>query len=204
MRRHGKRPHRRPASAAVTPDQREAMIPCGAVNTHRARRNEIDIETREFSQRGTPITTGQVVSTPVRRLFAQGVITEEQFSAAQLFQIDFEKAYLSCQNPLAAVQVDARGDGTGASDNRLHHALRFQKARAYLRPRLTRIADAAILSDPGCGIDPTFTAIGAIYCLVAASRRSQQDAGRKAVARVCKKLAGFYERLHRSGQRGQL
>jgi hypothetical protein len=202
MRRHRRHASKRPASAAVTQAQREAMIPCGPVNTHRALRNEIEVENREFSLKGTPLTTGQVVSTPVRKLFQQGVITEAQLAAAQLFQTDYERAYLSCQNPLAAVQVDARGGGTGALDNRLHHAIRFRNARAHLRPRLARIADYAILNETGGGVEPTFTTIGAFFCACAPSKRSQQDKGRDALTRVCKRLASFYEKAHRSEHNG--
>ena len=179
-----------------TEKQRLGLIPGGPVNPHRAARSEIVIETRAMTERGAEITTGQRVSSPVHRLYLQGVITLEEASAAQLFQIDHDSAHAGCKNPLAAVLVDSRGDGTGGIDSRLDHAGRFRDARAYLCVELAGIADAAILARPETGIDPTLTGIGASV-LPDASRQAQREVGRGLLVVICRSLAQFYGRRKR-------
>ena len=200
MSKRRRNPARGGARGALTDEQRLGLIPGGPVNPHRAARSEIVIETRAMTERGAEITTGQRISSPVHRLYLQGVITLEEASAAQLFQIDHDSAHAGCKSPLAAVLVDSRGDGTGGIDSRLDHAGRFRDARAHLCPELARIADAAILILPESGIDPTLTGIGASV-LPDASRQAQREVGRGFLVVICRALAQFYGRRKRQYSR---
>ena len=167
------------------------MIPCGPSNPHRAQRDGgLEIEYREVSGKGTPVTAGEHVSTLVRKLYTKGDISAEEYMAAQRYSGDFEAAYEASANALAAVYVDSKGGGSGGAENRLSHAMRYQEAKAYLRS-LGLVADAAILGDRSAGIKPTFTGIGAVF----APRRSKADwliIGQHKVAFICQELAAFY------------
>src|SRR5208337_984064 len=114
------------ANPALTHSQLQALIPGGSVNKHRARRDDIEIETRAASEGGVSMIAGEYVSTAIRKLLQRGAITLEEASAAHAFLRDHDLAYASCVNTLSAVQVDCSGDGTGGIDRKIHHAQRFQ------------------------------------------------------------------------------
>ncbi len=176
---------------ALTHGQLRALIPGGSVNAHRARRDEIEIETRAATEGGTALITGEVVSTAVRKLMARGLITLEEFTAAQSFIRDHDLAYASCVNTLAAVHVDCSGDGTGAMRRKAYHSQRFQNARALLRSQMSRVAEAAIIENPDGGIDANFTAIGADV-LPGLSKQEQRAAGQGCLVMVIRELAVIY------------
>ena len=200
MSKRRRNPARGKMRGGPTDAQRLALIPGGPVNPHRAARSELVIETRAMTERGAEITTGQRVSSPVHRLYSQGVITHEEAGAAQLFLIDHDSAHAGCKSPLAAVLVDSRGDGTGGLANRLDHAGRFRDARAHLSPLLAEIADGAILFRPDAEIGSTLTGIGASV-LPAASRQTQCAVGQGLLVIICRTLAQFYGRRQRQDSR---
>ncbi len=179
----------------------QELIPAGPVNPHRGRRGEIETEARKVHPNGTILQAGQYVSTPVKRMLNQGLITQNEANAAQLFLRDYESAYANCVNALAAVQVDSRGGGTGVLEQRLSSGVRFQRARAYLRKRLADIAAAGILNDPEAGIDFTFTGIGSSL-RPDLPARLQQEIGKTILVIICQELADFYARPRRNVTRG--
>ena len=200
MRRRPKPSHKRARSARITGEQISNSIPAGPSNPHRKRRGAIATEPREFSKAGNPVVWGEVVSTPVRKLYEAGAITWEEEQAARRFQGDYEIAYASSQNTLAAVQVDGGSKGGGdGTDTRLFHASRFRAAEIYLC-ELAVYAQAAILCDPGCGIEPSYTGIGR-QRFPRATQRSQRDAGRTIVQIICERLALFYARASQPGRK---
>jgi hypothetical protein len=177
---------------ALTHAQLRALIPGGAVNAHRAKRDDIDLETRALSDAGNALVTGEIVNTPVRKLLMQKAITLGEAWAAQAFKFDFDAAYASCVNPLSAVFVDGgSGDGTGAANRRLEHAQRYRKARAHLRSEMYRVAEAAILELPDSGIEATYTGIGR-EMLPDASVQEQRAAGKACLVLVIRELAVVY------------
>jgi hypothetical protein len=187
-RRRKRNQHNNPA---LTHSQLQALIPGGSVNKHRASRDEIEVETRAATEGGTAMIAGEYVSTAIRKLLARGAITLEEASAAHSFLRDHDLAYASCVNTLNAVQVDCSGSGTGGIDRKLHHAQRFQNARAQLRSQMFRIAQAAILENSDTGIDASFTGIGA-EMLPGFSKQEQRAAGQGCLVMVCRELAVIY------------
>ena len=197
MRKHRKRSKPHPNSASVTQGQQEDMIPCGPSNPHRAKQDGgIEVEYRDYSERGRPLTAGEHCSTMVRRLYRRGDISAEDYMAAQRYRSDFEAAYEASANTLAAVYVDSSRSGPGELENKLSHGLRYQKAKAYLR-KLGLVADAAILQNRPAGIEPTLQGIGAVF-LPRGSKSDQQKVGRSWVVFICQELAEFYASSRRN------
>ena len=75
----------------------------------------------------------------------------------------------------------------------------FRAAEIYLC-ELAVYAQAAILCDPGCGIEPSYTGIGR-QRFPRATQRSQRDAGRTIVQIICERLALFYARASQPGRK---
>ncbi len=188
------------AAGVLNEEQRRALIPGGAVNPHRARRDEIRIETRALTARGAEIVTGERVIDAVRRLLLQGDITQQQADAARRFQNDHELAYESGVNTLAAVLVDSRRKSGDGAIFKLQHAQQFQKARAFLGRPLDEIAMALILAHSDSGIAPTLTGAGGSV-LRRSPPQGQREAGRALLVVICQRLEAFYGRLWRP-QRG--
>jgi hypothetical protein len=176
---------------ALTHSQLQMLIPGGSVNKHRARRDEIEIETRAATEGGTAMIAGEYISTAVRKLMARGAVTLEEHTAVQNFIRDRDLAYASSTNALAAIQVDCNGDGTGGMERKVHHSLRFEHARAWLHSQMFRVAQAGILDDGDADIGRGFTAIGADM-LPGYSKQEQLAAGQGCLVMVIRELAVIY------------
>lgn len=202
-RRH--KPRQKPVTrpyGELTEAQRLALIPGGSVNPHRARRDDIALETRALTEAGGIAVTGEYVSTPVKKLLSLGEITLDVAFAALLYQTDHDTAYASFANALAGVFVNGgKRGGTGGMDTKLAHGQRFQKARACLSPSFATIADAAILCLPNQPIEPSFKGIGA-FLRPGAPARSQQESGKTALMLLCQELARIYEKMPRIEHKG--
>lgn len=190
----------RHAAGVLNEDQRRALIPGGPVNPHRAKRDEIRIETRALTARGAEIVTGERVIDAVRRLLLQGEITQEQANAARRFQNDHELAHESGVNTLAAVLVDSRRKGGDGPIFKLQHAQQFQRARAFLGRPLDQIAMALILQHPDSEIAPTLAGAGGSV-LRRSTQQGLRGAGSALLVVICQRLEEFYGRLSRP-QRG--
>jgi hypothetical protein len=176
----------------LTDEQGRALIPGGPVDARGARRGRLALEVRAATDKGTPLVMGQVVSTPVRKLFDEGNIAEPQIHAVSRYVNDHDTAYAGMKNPLAALHVD--GGTPGAGDGMEHRAecgARFRACNKYLGPRLTDIAAALILEHPNAQTGPSYVGAGAL-CLPNANRDDQRAAGRATLSLVTQEIAYFY------------
>ncbi|MFZ1106826.1 MAG: hypothetical protein WAN43_00575 [Rhodomicrobium sp.] len=199
VKRHARRRKKAAMQSTQTEDERLALIPGGPVNSHRAARDQIDLEDRAATDRGTALIVGQIVSTPVRKLLLAGHVSLEEAAAAHLFARDHDAAYASSSNPLAGLSAAcARVDG-GVVDRavimerKAHHGIRFRRASQHLRSEMASIAAAAILHHVGAANDAGYGAIGADL-LPGASQQEQRAAGKGAVVLMLRELAVFYGR----------
>ena len=199
VKRRGSRRKKAAMQSTQTEAERIALIPGGPVNPHRAARDQIDLEDRAATDLGIALVTGEIVSTPVRKLLMQGHVSLEEAAAAHQFAKDHDAAYASSSNPLgslsaACTRVDG-GDADPASrmERKAHHGLRFRRASQHLRSELASIANAAILMHVGAANDAGFTSVGADL-LPGASQQEQRAAGKGAVVLMLRELAIFYGR----------
>ena len=187
-----RRNHKKPAKKhsgdiPLRDDQKIALIPGGPVSAQRSERNEFDLEIRGTTTKGAAIVTGQIVSTLVRKLVAQDVITQIEAGAADLYERDHAIAYLSGSNPLASLVVDGGGGDPGdAMQRKAFHGNRFRSVNNTLGAHLSGIAAAALLHDA------SFTNLGA-RLFPESPRQEQAVAGKAVFVVMLKRLTEIYE-----------
>lgn len=191
-RNHKKQARKTGFEQKLTHDQGLALIPGGAVSAQRGIQDEIGLETRSSTKKGSPIVTGQYVSTPIRKLLQADLITLEEAAAAWTYERHHDVAYASGTNPLAALQVDGGGGpGEGVIERKAHHGLMLRKVNMRLGSECAAIAMAAVLGRPGKNIDSSYTAIGADL-LPFSSKQEQRAAGKGALVLTLRFLAEIY------------
>lgn len=192
-RRH--RTRRAPSEQAQqTVDQLAALIPSGGVNPRQAHR--VEIEQVALGDKGAALVTREVVSTPVRRLFQSGCITQFEVAAAYRFRDDYNSAFQTSRNPLDVVQVDGKGSGAGlhgAMIYRANSAIRYHDVEQALDLDALRILRALVLEETERGGDATFTALGDDMA-PSVSERIRRDMARGAAWLALRQLARVYER----------
>jgi hypothetical protein len=151
----------------------------------RAQHDEIDVELRSKRAGGAAAVSGDFVSTQVRKLLEQGVITNEEADAATFFRTDHDLAFASCRSSLCASIGSSSGTGSSDMEEKFFHASRFRQAQQWLRPNLFRIAEAAILGSA------SFTTLGAMM-LPRAQNQDHIAAGKTMLAITIIELLGFY------------
>lgn len=207
-----RRHHRSRHKPAVANAGAVELIPAGPVPEAQAGR--VEVETVAMGEHNNALVTRQVVSTPVRRLLATGMIGAEHAAAAQRFSDDYELAYSALTNPLAKIQVDSEGGGGSifaAMAHRAQHGLMFAEAEMFLRARISRVLKSLVLSRshrdarasaPETGIEASFGAIGAEF-LPGASARDQRAGGRAIAVLTLMEAADFYERANLAERRNR-
>ena len=199
VKRRGSRRKKPAMQTSQTDAERIALIPGGPVNSHRAARDQFDLEDRAATDRGTALIVGQIVSTPVRKLLMQGHVSLEEAAAAHLYARDHDAAYASSSNPLgslsaACTRVDGGvADPSARMERKAHHGPRFRRASQHLRSEMASIAAAAILRHAGVGNDAGYAAIGSDL-LPGASQQEQRAAVKGAVVSMPREIAVSYGR----------
>jgi hypothetical protein len=177
--------------AALTEQQRLALIPTGPVTPARSAHGDIEVEIAASTERGEAIVMRQRSVSAVHKLLDQGLITLHEASAAHHFQIDHDGAYTSSANVLAAIRIDNAGSGEGAALRRVEQGARFRGALAYLRDELGRVALNGICGSVDQRVAGVYQSIGEDI-LPTCSASEQRAAGKGALILAIRGLARYY------------
>lgn len=168
-----------------------ALIPSGAASTHRAKHDELVVETIAKTRCGQPMVTRQSLSTPLRKLLDQAVIGEAEAEAAAMLRFDHDFSVASQTGSRFEPGVDGGGNGATAMERRIYHLGRLRGAMGFLGGELSRIAWVAIIERPLIDIAGTFRALGE-DCLPGEHKPVVLGAGKALLVVTCRELAVFY------------